>query len=1002
MSKQLTLAYCADNRDRAEQIINDLAGSGYTFNLTACTDNPSGLGVALSGQPGKIILLVSDNFLKATACMKDALSWFQSLDAGNRLLPVVIDGWRMENGERQSVTTSFDRVSNVIKYMNFWQEKYLELRKEKREEDDVNAEKLKTVRNISTEVGEFLRHIRGTKYVSFNDFSHNNYEQFFTWNNDKAAHAGFQTNHAPAVSQTLPVPEEVTETPPASENLPAEPPVQEVIPAENIEVAAETAEQIVAPAASEDSPVEPPAQEVIPAENIEVAAETAEQIVAPAESENLPAEPPAQEVIPAENIEAETVEQIVAPESKIDIPDETLLAGIPGIDLLSNVAETETESTDADELSDDLEELLNDKQEDTNDNDLTRIADEVAAEETEDRQEDLDDLDDEIFEENPAEDEAYVGEETRDDLDDFFAEDQKESLSETEEEETIISDDAKRDDIERILTESKAALTDGRVPEALNTLRAGTEKYADQVHLRYYYAYVLANSANNFEEAKDELQEVLQQAPGHADAHYLRGEIAEFEQDWFTAKKSYARVIGLNGDYPNVHYRIATVLANHFAGQDELAADYFKIALKRDKTNADAHFQAARLYERKLNNPEKAKKYYKKTLKLEPHNAEIYLGLARIARSENDAAKAIDYYRQAVDVDSNLATERNQRLFAPDLVSGNHERSRLSAEKMQRLQQENESLQSKLSELESLLEKQTADQEKISQSLQQMTAGGKELSNGHHAEATDPVEPEAAEPTTEVKTVFITGATSGIGKATAEIFARNGHRLIITGRRAERLEKLRNDFQENYHAEVRVLNYDVRDPDAVRKAVHSLEGEMRVPDILINNAGLAKGFSSIHEGEMRHWEQMIDTNIKGLLYMTRAVSPGMVARRSGHIINVCSTAGHEVYPNGNVYCATKHAVDALTKSMRIDLHKHNIRVSQVSPGHVEETEFAVVRFDGDKERAKIYEDFRPLRAADVAEAIYFMATRPAHVNVQDILMMGTQQANSNYLDRSGR
>jgi NADP-dependent 3-hydroxy acid dehydrogenase YdfG len=252
------------------------------------------------------------------------------------------------------------------------------------------------------------------------------------------------------------------------------------------------------------------------------------------------------------------------------------------------------------------------------------------------------------------------------------------------------------------------------------------------------------------------------------------------------------------------------------------------------------------------------------------------------------------------------------------------------------------------------------------------------------------------------KTILITGATSGIGKATATAFAKKGHNLIITGRRAERLQYLADRLVRKYAIEAKPLVFDVRNYTACQKAFNKLPKGWKNIDILINNAGLASGFDPIHTGHVEDWEAMIDTNIKGLLYMSRLVTPGMVKRKSGHVINICSTAGHEVYPNGNVYCATKHAVDALTKAMRIDLHTHNIRVSQVSPGHVEETEFALVRFHGDKEKSKIYKDFIPLGAKDVAEIILFMATRPKHVNIQDVLVMGSQQANSNYIDRSGR
>lgn len=259
-----------------------------------------------------------------------------------------------------------------------------------------------------------------------------------------------------------------------------------------------------------------------------------------------------------------------------------------------------------------------------------------------------------------------------------------------------------------------------------------------------------------------------------------------------------------------------------------------------------------------------------------------------------------------------------------------------------------------------------------------------------------------AQPVQHPGIVLITGATSGIGKATAIEFARHGYRLIITGRRAELLYELSNYINSVFRTDVLPLVFDVRDQRAVDAALSYLPEGWTDVDILINNAGLAKGLSPIHEGSLVHWETMIDTNIKGVLYVTRIISQGMVKRRKGHIVNISSSAGKEAYPNGNVYSATKFAIEALTKSIRLDLHKHNIRVSQVSPGHVEETEFAITRFDGDAQRARIYDDFQPLKASDVAEAIWFMASRPAHVNIQDIYIFGTQQASATVVDRSGR
>ncbi|MDD4108950.1 MAG: SDR family NAD(P)-dependent oxidoreductase, partial [Prolixibacteraceae bacterium] len=244
------------------------------------------------------------------------------------------------------------------------------------------------------------------------------------------------------------------------------------------------------------------------------------------------------------------------------------------------------------------------------------------------------------------------------------------------------------------------------------------------------------------------------------------------------------------------------------------------------------------------------------------------------------------------------------------------------------------------------------------------------------------------------RTVLITGATSGIGEATALLLAKNGFDLILTGRREERLEVLKDKISNEFSTKVITLNFDIRDPSETKKAVKSLDDLSQDIDILINNAGLAAGLSTIDEGVLEDWERMIDTNIKGLLYITRHVSAKMVLKREGHIINISSIAGRETYPSGNVYCATKHAVQSLTKGMRLDLLKYGIKVSSVCPGAVD-TEFSLVRFKGDKDRAnKVYEGFTPLSAEDIADTILFVITRPKHVNIDDILVMPTAQAYS--------
>ncbi len=249
------------------------------------------------------------------------------------------------------------------------------------------------------------------------------------------------------------------------------------------------------------------------------------------------------------------------------------------------------------------------------------------------------------------------------------------------------------------------------------------------------------------------------------------------------------------------------------------------------------------------------------------------------------------------------------------------------------------------------------------------------------------------------ETVLITGATSGIGLACAEKFAENGHNLILTGRRADRLEKIATQIKEKHGVEVFTLVFDVRDKNAVNQSIGSLTGSWSHIGILVNNAGLAVGMNTIQEGETDDWERMIDTNVKGLLYVTRAVLPGMTARNKGHIINIGSIAGKEVYPNGNVYCATKHAVDALTKAMRIDTVKHGIKVTQVAPGAVE-TEFSIVRFKGDKEKADaVYKGFEPLHPEDIAEVAYFATTLPPHANINDMVIMPTAQASATIIHK---
>lgn len=249
------------------------------------------------------------------------------------------------------------------------------------------------------------------------------------------------------------------------------------------------------------------------------------------------------------------------------------------------------------------------------------------------------------------------------------------------------------------------------------------------------------------------------------------------------------------------------------------------------------------------------------------------------------------------------------------------------------------------------------------------------------------------------KIALITGATSGIGLATARIFARNNYDLIITGRRKERLDELEKELLDTNDIRVLALSFDVRSREEVIKNLGSLEKEWQDIDVLVNNAGLAAGLNHIDEGDNDDWERMIDTNIKGLLYVTRQISPGMAKRGTGHILNIGSIAGEQVYENGNVYCATKHAVHALSKAMRIDLLEHGIKVSNIAPGLVN-TEFSEVRFRGDREKAeKTYKGMKPLSGEDIADVIFYCVSLPEHVNIDDVLVMPAAQATATMVHR---
>jgi NADP-dependent 3-hydroxy acid dehydrogenase YdfG/tetratricopeptide (TPR) repeat protein len=873
-TKNIAIAYCADNERAAREIEQKLRPAGYHFNLISCTRTTAGASLPeqLLAQPYPVLLLVSDNFLKSAQCMARGLRLLQ--EKRHQILPVVIDGVAKDeqSDEWTTITTDFERVSDIIQYINYWQDQYLDLRRQKRQMKDYDEqafnEHLKVMREISSEAGEFLRVLRSMDFRLYPDFKANAFESFFLFTNDHNSwhsfKAQYQEEQAPALDDRLDA-EEITEAVlHSSEEIAEEPPID--------------FSQI-------------PGIALLPSEE-EAPEEIAEnpQAVSTDEAPTIEWENPAEAADPSAAAEEENMLEPEEPELEPAIED---IAGQPWPDY----------------EYEDAEQMYNAPP-----------------------QEEVDEEEEEEEEEIPA-----IG-------------------------------------LEDVLNHIRA----GQVQEGLALIAQAVEDKPEDTYLRYHYALLLAQHRQDYAAARRELHSVVESEPDNENALFLMGELEELLHDFQAAHQYYSRLVALNPVFPNAAYRLGMIIAGHFPGQEEEAAHYFKQAGKQDPSNADAFYQYGLLLAETFGKPKKAIKYFKKAIDSSPLHPFAHYDLALAYHQLGEREAALKAYNEATQVNPELKTPENDLAFSPQREEPASVRiaTAIGLETI-------EALKNNINHLEELLRAREEESLQLRQEIQ------------------DIEEVKAQRPSVD-QTVLVTGATSGIGRATAEIFARNGYRVIITGRRADRLASLKDELQQQYHAEVHAIQFDVRDEQAGREAVESLEGRWRDIDILVNNAGKAKGFTPIYEGKLEHWEEMIDTNLKGLLYITRAVSPGMVARKSGHIINICSTAGKEPYPNGNVYCATKAAVDMLTKSIRMDLYAHKVRVSMVSPAHVEETEFALVRFDGDEDKAQIYQDFKPLSSAEVAQAVFFIASQPPHVNILDIVIQGTQQASSMLIDRSGR
>ncbi|MDZ7877116.1 MAG: SDR family oxidoreductase [Saprospiraceae bacterium] len=1061
---KLILAYCTENQMVAAKIASALTGKTTVEKVVFDnTNGMEGLRKATYSSPNtSVLLLISDNFLKSEKCMNDALLLIQSLGAAQRLITVTTEGVYQENGRPVILPTSFDRVSNVIQYMNYWQDRYLELRRKKPEGDETAFnEKVRVVRTISSEIGELLRYLRSTEYYSYDQFEDSNFVVLFrilgiqmTEDMEIATRVNLSIHHTVLPPQAV-----AAELEPEMAGESSYNPFANGIHYGSKNNNAET-NKYLETLKVDDEPA-PSDSQIASKQDINVteAADRMKELATNgvAHMQEVVVEKETTAIV--DNLSPTSDFQMRANElinDGIDRPSslEVLIAGMR--EETSFAAKSEI----SDKLSRQVDAILETEtppsvrggfggltlEQILKDGDLTEL---VKKEKGANEQSsisapvsignrasidnnfpsnsgqhiELNDSDSDLVKQIAAEAEREFQEKMRlkaiseapnkiDEVTpkvieienfveksdaDFHDLTETVDVEEVKSEVTRVFDQAEEpaahfefeENINDRLTEETAALFDApAAPKKQDAMLDKTpQKIVNKLVIERAKATVPvvlvqtvtepvpaveatidwgkndpevaqilldetmpAEKRSHYElaaelaqqsrltEAAEQLEILLETDRKNVEAYVLLAYLAEQQADHTLSLNSLEKVALLNPDYPGIYYKLGQLTKEHFKKQSRKALRYFQDAVTQDPANADAQYRLGMMLIEQKGEYTTAIEHFLRATESAPQHDGAAFELAKAFVETGNQKSAAAFYARAIELNGTYKTAEHDILFF------------------------------------------------------------------YEEPKPEPIVAAVVAPTVNDNgmTVMITGATAGIGRATAAIFAQNGYRLVLTGRRNDRLEDIKTDFETRYNNRIQILNFDVRNLEGIKTAVAQLEEDFKHVDILINNAGLASGLSPIHEGDVEDWEVMIDTNIKGLLYVTRAVAPSMVVRKKGHIINLSSIAGKEIYPDGNVYIATKHAVDALTKAMRVDLHKFGIRVSQVAPGAVEETEFALVRFHGDVEKAKIYDQFTPLKASDVAKSIYFIASQEDYVNIQDIVLAGTQQAAAAFVDRSGR
>lgn len=1000
------LIYCEDNKNVAKNISENLKRIGIEF--THDTFDPSEhtyIRQQYLNSSAPIFLLVSDNFLKSENCMQNILELVEDSRLKGRIKPVILEGRQKIQGTNQyeSVPTKFERLGDVVNYINYWSTQYQSIRTEMRHATDAQIAalepKLHLVQEISTNIlGDFMRYLRGSNYVAYKRLENDNFRQLFDEFGGKGATLLNEYRFLPtyyAIEEEVEdeIEEEVEETietvvEDLTENI-------DKNEAESVldyfdynnysnnnafENAEDTLENEVAET-TED--VEETIDDInigdIPGLNLLPSIETKEEKTEEDDETILEGEQHKDDEFAVE-IPEDLLEDFVSEEESENFIEDEIIN-----DIFGEMDDFEQENTENDHSENNLQDLIDELADDILDENETLIEDE--EEEEGEATKDSEGLVDDLTEEIP---EAEAGE-AHEDLEGLIDELAEDILDETDFEENEVSDNApilqgespdESTNIDDLLEEIADDLVEemNEVPTELDEVETKGEEAEDD-NLQPFQEEALEKSTMDIAEelaasgdikgASGLYRQLIENDPKDVDLRYAFAMmLMESNSDIALAKEQL--LVAHELDYEDEDILFALGAISESEGNYNAAKSYYERVILLDLEHEQAYYRLGSLLANCFENQEfVASSYLQRAISLDDEYSEAYFEYAKLLHSYfGKSKKAAKYFKKAIKHDRHFA---EAHLELANIFIIHHKQDKA------------------LYHYEAAIA--------INERFQ--TAENDEKYGVQKEEPISAAAPAMEQKVGSQKTVLITGATSGIGQAAAQIFAQNGYRIIITGRRTERLSALQAILEAEFHVEVLALSFDVREQKAVEDAINGLSDDWKNIDILINNAGLAKGFAPINEGELWHWETMIDTNIKGLLYMTRAVSPLMVARKTGFIINIGSIAGKETYLNGNVYCATKAAVDVLSKSMRLDLHQHNIRVTGIHPGHVE-TEFALVRFDGDAERAKIYEDFQPLTAADVADTIYYVASRPPHVNVEDVVMWSTQQASATLIDRSGR